>query len=85
MFIRRLASNLRRAVKGARVQSVWQAHMMICLSLHEDADWDTVRRRVADCMGVAKFYLASKVAPDLDAVKELLRSELPSASSTHSA
>ena len=78
MFIRRLASNLRRAVKGARVQSVWQAHMMICLSLHDDADWDTVRRRVADCMGVAKFYLASKVAPELDAVKELLRSELPS-------
>ena len=77
MFIRRLASNLRRAVKGARVQSVWQAHMMICLSLHEDADWDTVRRRVADCMGVAKFYLASKVAPELDAVKRLLRSELP--------
>ena len=77
MFIRRLASNLRRAVKGARVQSVWQAHMMICLSLHEDADWDTVRRRVADCMGVAKFYLASKVAPELDAVKELLKSELP--------
>ena len=78
MFIRRLASNLRRAVKGARVQSVWQAHMMICLSLHDDADWDTVRRRVADCMGVAKFYLAIKVAQDLDAVKELLESELPS-------
>ena len=78
MFIRRLASNLRRAVKGARVQSVWQQHMMICLSLHDDAEWDTVRRRVADCMGVAKFYLASKVAPELDAVKELLRSESPS-------
>ena len=77
MFIRRLASNLRRAVKGARVQSVWQQHMMICMSLHDDADWDTVRQRVGDCMGVAKFYLANKVAPDLDAVKELLLSELP--------
>ena len=77
MFIRRLASNLRRAVKGARVQSVWQQHMMICMSLHDDADWDTVRQRVGDCMGVAKFYLANKVAPKLDAVKELLLSELP--------
>ena len=77
MFLRRLASNLRRAIKGTGVERVWQAHLMICLALREDADWDTVRQRVADCMGVAKFYLATKVAPDLDAVKELLRAELP--------
>ena len=77
MFIRRLASNLRRAIKGTRVQSVWQAHMMICMSLHEDADWDSIRRRVGDCMGVAKFYLAMRVAPNLEAVKALLRDELP--------
>ena len=76
MFIRRLASNLRRAVKGARVQSVWQSHMMICMTLHDDADWETVRRRVGDCMGVAKYYLACKVVLEVDAVKELLRSEL---------
>ena len=76
MFIRRLASNLRRAIKGTGVERVWQQHLMICLALREDADWDTVRQRVGDCMGVAKFYLAFKVAPDLDAVKELLRSEL---------
>ena len=50
---------------------------MICLDLRDDADWDAVRQRVGDCMGVAKFYLASKVPPDLDAVKELLLSELP--------
>ena len=78
MFLRRLASNLRRAIKGAGVERVWQAHLMICLALRDDADWDTVRQRVGDCMGVAKFYIASKVAPDLEAVKELLQSELPS-------
>ena len=77
MFLRRLASNLRRAIKGTGVERVWQAHLMICLALRDDADWDTVRRRVADCMGVAKFYLATQVAPDLEAVKELLRAELP--------
>ena len=76
MFIRRLASNLRRAIKGTGVERVWQQHLMICLALRDDADWDTVRQRVGDCMGVAKFYLAFKVAADLDAVKELLRSEL---------
>ena len=77
MFLRRLASNLRRAIKGTGVERVWQAHLMICLALRDDADWDTVRQRVADCMGVAKFYLATQVAPDLEAVKELLRAELP--------
>ena len=77
MFIRRLASNLRRAIKGTGVTRVWQSHLMICLDLRDDADWDAVRQRVGDCMGVAKFYLASKVPPDLDAVKELLLSELP--------
>ena len=77
MFLRRLASNLRRAIKGTGVERVWQAHLMICLTLRDDADWDTVRQRVGDCMGVAKFYLATQVAPDLDAVKELLRVELP--------
>lgn len=77
MFLRRLASNLRRAIKGAGVERVWQAHMMICLALRDDADWEDVRRRIGDCMGVAKFYLAYQTAPDLDAVKALLRSELP--------
>ena len=76
MFVRRLASNLRRAIKGAGVERVWQAHLMICLALRDDADWDRVRQRVGDCMGVAKFYLASRVAPDLNAVKDLLQTEL---------
>ena len=80
MFLRRLASNLRRAIKGTGVERVWQAHLMICLTLREDADWDTVRQRVGDCMGVAKFYLATQVAPNLDAVKKLLDSELPAQS-----
>ena len=77
MFLRRLASNLRRAIKGTGVERVWQSHLMICLALREGADWDIVRRRVGDCMGVAKFYFATQVAPDLEAVKELLQSELP--------
>lgn len=76
MFIRRLASNLRRAVKGAGVERVWQAHMMICLTLRDDADWQVVRRRVGDCFGVAKFFPAWKTERNLDAVKNLLPSEL---------
>ena len=77
MFLRRLASNLRRAIKGTGVERVWQAHLMICLTLRDDADWNAVRSRVADCMGVAKFYLATQVASDLDAVREYLSAELP--------
>ena len=79
MFIRRLASNLRRAVKGCGVERVWQAHMMICMTLRPDADWDAVRRRVGDCFGVAKFFPARKVSRadgSLAGVKALLPSLL---------
>ncbi len=76
MFLRRLASNLRRAIKGTGVERVWQSHLMISLALRDDADWDAIRQRVGDCMGVAKYYLAIQVPPDLHAVKEYLSSEL---------
>ncbi len=83
MFIRRLASNLRRAVKGCGVERVWQAHMMICMTLRPDADWELVRQRVGDCFGVAKFFPAHKVGhsdengvSSLNAIKALLPSLL---------
>ena len=76
MFLRALADNLRRASQGTGVERVWSGHMMIGLSLGEEADWPLVRERVGDCFGVAKFFRAYKVRPDLEKVKTLLASAL---------
>ena len=76
MFVRALADNLRRACQGTDVERVWIGHMMVGLTLGEDGDWSLVRERVRDCFGVAKFFRAHKVSPDLEHVKALISSLL---------
>ena len=76
MFIRALADNLRRACRGTGVERVWIGHMMVGLSLSDDAEWPMVRERIQGCFGVAKFFPAHKVRPDLESVKALLASVL---------
>ena len=71
-FMRRLVDNLRLATKGAGVQEVWQGHMLAGLTLEDDADWETVARRVKQCFGVAKFFRAYHLPRDLEKVKEVL-------------
>ena len=76
MFIRALAGNLKRATAGTGVERVWRGHMMIGLKLGDESDWPMVRERVADCFGVAKFFLAHSVGRDLSDVKSLIAEEL---------
>ena len=42
MFIRRLARNLKQAVKGTGVKKVWIGHMLVGMTLAEDADWPEI-------------------------------------------
>ena len=76
MFMRRLADNVRRAVEGTGVERVWLAHMMVGVTMSKNSDWDEVRERVRDCMGVAKFFPATETPLDLEAVKEHIATEL---------
>ena len=71
-FMSRLAANLRRATQGTGVQSVWQRHLLVGLTLEEEGHWPCVAARVKDCFGVAKFFKAYEVATDLNKVKEAL-------------
>ena len=71
-FMRRLADNLRRCTRGAGVEEVWKGHMMIGLTMAEDADWEVVKERIRDCFGVAKFFRANRVPQDLAQVKAAL-------------
>ena len=77
-FMRRLTGNLRKATQGTGVQSVWQGHMLIGLTLTEEDHWPVVAARVKDCFGVAKFFKAYEVETDLDKVKDVLRTLLSS-------
>lgn len=76
MFIRRLSRNLKQAVEGTGVKKVWRGHMLVGMTLAEDADWPQISTRIRDCFGVAKFFPAHKVGLDINEVKALLPSEL---------
>ena len=52
-FMRRLVNNLRLATRGTGVQSIWQSHMLVGLTLGDEADWLAVSARVKQCFGVA--------------------------------
>ena len=71
-FMRRLTQNLRMATRGAGVARVWQAQLMIGLSLEDESCWPEVKGRVMDCFGVAKFFLAYEFPQDLDQIQEAL-------------
>ncbi len=72
-FMSRLAGNLRKATQGTGVQSVWQGHLLVGLTLQEESQWDCVASRVKDCFGVAKFFKAYEVPASIDEVKDGLR------------
>ena len=71
-FMRHLVNNLRKATVGTGVGKVWQGHMLIGLSLEDEASWPEVRDRVKETFGVAKFFKAYEVPVDLEQVKEVL-------------
>ena len=76
MFIRQLANNLRRATMDTGVTRVWLGHLFVALRLPEGVDWPLVRERVSQCFGVAKYYRAWQVPPNLDRVRSLLAEQL---------
>ena len=71
-FMRKLVENLRKATGGAGVQAVWQAHMLVGLTLKDEDAWDSVRDCVKQTFGVAKFFRAYQVPTELERVKEAL-------------
>lgn len=71
-FMRRLTENLKLATEGAGVSRVWQAQLMIGLSLEDEGVWPVVGERVRDCFGVAKFFLAREFPQELSLIRDAL-------------
>ena len=71
-FMRRLTENLRLVTLGTGVEKVWQAQLMVGLSLEDESSWPEVKSRVHDCFGVAKFFLAHEFPQDLELIQNAL-------------
>ena len=75
-FVSRLARNLRTATKGTGVREVRVLMGRLELVLEESADWDAVRRRVANVFGVANFARASTAPLDVDVIARQILEDL---------
>ncbi len=75
-FMRRLVQNLQNGTQGTGVERVWQGQLLVGLTLTDEDCWPAVRDRVRDCFGVAKFFKAYTVSPEIEKVKEALPSLL---------
>jgi thiamine biosynthesis protein ThiI len=70
LFLRRLESNLRRAVAGTGVHQVFVESGRMVLPLPDGSEWDVIRERLRCVFGVANFSLAERVALDMAALKD---------------
>nr|MDP9323405.1 THUMP domain-containing protein [Acidobacteriota bacterium] len=75
-FIARLARNLREATRDLGVREVRVLMGRIEILLAEDADWATVRDRVARVFGVANFAQAGRAPLDVDAIARAILVDL---------
>ena len=76
MFIRTLARNLEKSSQGTGVKQVRIDHLMIVLELGKETNWPLLRERIQNCLGVAKYFEAYQVKPELAEAKILLSSLL---------
>ena len=75
-FIARLARNLREATSDLGVREVRVLMGRIEVLLEDDADWITVRDRIAHVFGVANFAQAGRAPLDVDAIARAILADL---------
>ena len=76
LFVRRLRENLRTALRGLPVGRALNRPMMALVPLEDPACWPELRDRLEHLLGVERFGRVWRVAPDLQAVRDLLDSLL---------
>lgn len=72
IFVKALVENIRRATMGLGVTRVWAEHMLIRGTLESTADWEIVRKRIAQVPGAIKLCRAHRVPPSYGAIAELV-------------
>ena len=72
LFVRRLRENLRTALQGLPVGRALNRPMMALLPLEDPACWPELRDRLEHLLGVERFGRVWRVAPDMQAIRDLL-------------
>ena len=72
LFVRKLRENLRTVLQGLPVGRMLNRSMMALLPLEDPACWPELRDRLEHLLGVERFGRVWRVAPDLQAIRELL-------------
>jgi tRNA uracil 4-sulfurtransferase len=75
-FIARLARNLREATSDLGVREVRVLMGRLEVELESDADWMTVKARLARVFGVANFAQAGRAPLDVDAIASAVLADL---------
>jgi thiamine biosynthesis protein ThiI len=75
-FIARLVRNLREATADLGVREVRVLMGRIQVELESDADWTTVKSRLARVFGVANFAQAGRAPLDVDAIATAILNDL---------
>ena len=71
-FLKHMGRNLKRALAGTGVAGIrWNA-MMASFPLRDETQWELVRPRLEQTIGVERFSRAVSVEPTLDAMKAAL-------------
>ncbi|MCY4624779.1 MAG: tRNA 4-thiouridine(8) synthase ThiI [Chloroflexi bacterium] len=71
-FLKHMGANLRRALAGTGVGKIrWNA-MMASFPLRDEEQWELVRSRLEELIGVERFSRAISVEPTMDAMKEAI-------------
>ena len=82
LFVRRLRENLRTALQGLPLGRALNRPMMALLPLEDQACWPELRDRLEHLLGVERFGRVWRVAPDMQAIRELLDRLLEDRSAT---
>ena len=69
-FEKRLASNIKIALRGTGYTEVERLHDRILVRLEKDADISEIKKRLQQVMGIAYFQLACATEKDITAIKE---------------
>lgn len=71
-FLKQMGNNLRRALAGTGAGRLRWNTMMASFPLRDEEQWELVRSRLENLIGVERFSRAVRVEPTMEAIKEAI-------------
>jgi thiamine biosynthesis protein ThiI len=77
MFLKKLESNLKLALKGFAINQIKRTHIGVQIDGVDENTSDEVLANIKHVFGVVKYYKYFKVDPSMENIENLLESEIP--------